>query len=74
VKKVLVLGLARSGRAAQSVLESRGTEVVAVDRTLGNDTDPALLDGVDLLVKSPGVPGEAPLVVEDRERWIPVWS
>lgn len=69
-----MLGLARSGRAAQSALESRGTEVVAADRTLGNDTDLALLGGVDLLVKSPGVPGEAPLVVAARERGIPVWS
>ena len=33
-----------------------------------------MLDGVDVLVKSPGVPGEAPLVVGARERGIPVWS
>ena len=50
------------------------TEVVAADRTLGNDTDLGLLDGVDVLVKSPGVPGEAPLVAAARERGIPVWS
>jgi UDP-N-acetylmuramoylalanine--D-glutamate ligase len=48
--------------------------VVAADRTLGNDGDLALLDGVDLLVKSPGVPGEAPLVAAARERGVPVWS
>ena len=69
-----MLGLARSGLAAKAALESRGTEVVAADRTLGNDTDLGLLDGVDVLVKSPGVPGEAPLVVAARERGIPVWS
>src|SRR4029453_7920867 len=40
----------------------------------GNDTDLALLDGADVLVKSPGVPGEAPLVVGARARGIPVWS
>jgi UDP-N-acetylmuramoylalanine--D-glutamate ligase len=74
VKKALVLGLARSGRAAQATLEARGTEVVAADRTLGNDTDTSLLDGVEVLVKSPGVPAEAPLVVAARERGIPVWS
>jgi UDP-N-acetylmuramoylalanine--D-glutamate ligase len=74
VKKALVLGLARSGRAAQAALEVRGTEVVAADRTLGNDDDLSLLDGVDVLVKSPGVPGEAPLVRAARERGVAVWS
>ena len=69
-----MLGLARSGRAAQAALEARGTEVIAADRTLGNDEQLGLLDGVDVLVKSPGVPGEAPLVVAARERGIPVWS
>jgi UDP-N-acetylmuramoylalanine--D-glutamate ligase len=74
VNRVLVLGLARSGRAAQAALDAKGVEVVAADRTLGNDTDVALLDGVDVLVKSPGVPAEAPLVAAARERAIPVWS
>jgi UDP-N-acetylmuramoylalanine--D-glutamate ligase len=74
VRRVLVLGLARSGRAAKAALEGGGTEVVAADRTLGNDEDLSLLDGVDVLVKSPGVPGEAPLVAAARERAIPVWS
>lgn len=74
MKRVLVLGLARSGRAAQKALEARGTEVVVSDRTLGNDTEVELLADVDVLVKSPGVPGEAPLVAAARERGIPVWS
>ena len=74
MRRVLVLGLARSGRAAQAALEAGGTEVVAADRTLGNDDDLSLLDGVEVLVKSPGVPGEAALVVAARERGIPVWS
>ena len=74
MNRVLVLGLARSGRAAVAVLAAQGVEVVAVDRTLGNDGDVPLLDGVDVLVKSPGVPGEAPLVAAARERRIPVWS
>ena len=74
MRRALVLGLARSGRAAQAALEAGGTEVVAADRTLGNDEDLALLDGVEVLVKSPGVPGEAPLVAAARERGIPVWS
>ena len=69
-----MLGLARSGRAAKALLEAHGAEVVAADRTLGNDTDLGLLDDVDVLVKSPGVPGEVPIVVAARERGIPVWS
>jgi UDP-N-acetylmuramoylalanine--D-glutamate ligase len=71
---VLVLGLARSGRAAAASLERRGVEVVRADRELGNDGELSLLDGVGLLVKSPGVPGEAPLVAEARRAAVPVWS
>ena len=88
-RTALVLGLARSGEAAALALVARGVRVVAADRDeeldgrrlrgagvevrLGAD-DPALLDGVDLLVKSPGVPTEAPLVAAARERAVPVWS
>ena len=71
---MLVLGLARSGKAAVEALERRGVAVVAADRELGNDRDPALLDGVELIVKSPGVPREAPLVAEAGRRGIPIWS
>jgi UDP-N-acetylmuramoylalanine--D-glutamate ligase len=71
---VLVYGLARSGEAAGAALEARGDAVVKVDRTLGNEDDLSLLDGVELLVKSPGVPGERALVSEARRRGIPVWS
>ena len=69
-----MLGLARSGQAAVAALGRRGVEVVAADRTLGNDGDLSLLDGVLLMVKSPGVPPEAPLVAEARHRGVPVWS
>jgi UDP-N-acetylmuramoylalanine--D-glutamate ligase len=72
-RRALVLGLARSGEAAAAALERRGVEVVRVDRKLGND-DPSALDGVELLVKSPGVPGENDVVRAARERGIPVWS
>ena len=70
----LVLGLARSGQAARAALERRGVRVVGADRELGNDDDVSLLDGTELLVKSPGVPAEAVLVAEARLRGIPVWS
>jgi UDP-N-acetylmuramoylalanine--D-glutamate ligase len=84
-----VLGLARSGEAAALALARRGIRVVGVDRNDGLDVgrlreagvevvlgaeDPALLDGVDLLVKSPGVPSEAPLAAAARSRGLTVWS
>jgi UDP-N-acetylmuramoylalanine--D-glutamate ligase len=69
-----VLGLARSGRAAVAALERRGVEVAGADRQLGNDADLSLLDGAEVLVKSPGVPRESPLVAEAERRGIPVWS
>ena len=49
-------------------LREAGVEVV-----LGAD-DPELLDGVDLLVKSPGVPPAAPLAAAARERGVTIWS
>jgi UDP-N-acetylmuramoylalanine--D-glutamate ligase len=85
----LVLGLARSGQAAALALARRGSRVVAVDRSedvergrldgagvevhLGSE-EASLLEGIDVLVKSPGVPNEAPLVAVARERGVPVWS
>ncbi|HEY8646188.1 MAG TPA: UDP-N-acetylmuramoyl-L-alanine--D-glutamate ligase [Gaiellaceae bacterium] len=68
--RALVYGLARSGRSAAERLD----DPVLVDRSLGNEDDLSLLDGVEVLVKSPGVPGEAPLVAAARGRGIPVWS
>ena len=58
--RVLVVGLARSGRSATAALAKRGVDVVVADAQLGNDDDAVLLEGVGLLVKSPGVPGEHP--------------
>jgi len=72
--KVIVYGLARSGQAAAARLEARGDEIVRVDRSLGNEDRLELLDGVVVLVKSPGVPGEVPLVRAARARGIPVWA
>jgi UDP-N-acetylmuramoylalanine--D-glutamate ligase len=90
VKRALVLGLARSGSAAALALRAAGTEVVAVDSDPGVDVgrlraagveihlgrdDAMLLDeGIEVLVKSPGVPAEAPLVTRAREVGVPVWS
>jgi UDP-N-acetylmuramoylalanine--D-glutamate ligase len=71
---VLVLGLARSGKAAAAALERRGVDVVGADRELGNDRDTSLLGGAEVLVKSPGVPRDAPLVAEAERRDVPIWS
>jgi UDP-N-acetylmuramoylalanine--D-glutamate ligase len=73
-RRALVLGLARSGKAAAAALERRGVEVVPVDRQLGNDGDLSLLGDVDVLVKSPGVPRGVPLVVDAERRDVPIWS
>jgi UDP-N-acetylmuramoylalanine--D-glutamate ligase len=89
VKRALVLGLARSGQAASLALRGRGVAVVAHDRSSGVETgrllaagvevhlgeeEDALLEGIDVVVKSPGVPGDVPLVRAARERGVPVWS
>jgi len=48
-------------------------EAAGVELHLGEE-DATLLRGIDVVVKSPGVPGEAPLVVGARAHDIPVWS
>jgi UDP-N-acetylmuramoylalanine--D-glutamate ligase len=65
-----VYGLARSGRSAAERLDNP----VLVDRSLGNENDLSLLDGVEVVVKSPGVPQEAPIVAAARTRGVPIWS
>ena len=88
-RRALVVGLARSGEAAALALARRGVPTIGADSDAGLDTgrlveagvevrlgteEVALLDGVDLVVKSPGVPGESPLPAAAREQSIPVWS
>jgi UDP-N-acetylmuramoylalanine--D-glutamate ligase len=88
-RRVLVVGLARSGVAAAEALLAEGAQVVGFDRNealdagrlrergveihLGREEE-TLLQGIDLVVKSPGVPGEMLLVQGARERAVPVWS
>jgi UDP-N-acetylmuramoylalanine--D-glutamate ligase len=82
-----MVGLARSGRAAAQLLAKRSEEVIGCDsgspggleglRGAGVevhlDTDGIpLLERARCLVKSPGVPREAPVVRLARERGIPV--
>ena len=84
--KALVVGLARSGRAAIGALQARGSDVVAYDRSTDVDVsglavdvrfgtwDDAALEGVDVVVKSPGVPSDAPPIVSARMRGIEIIS
>jgi UDP-N-acetylmuramoylalanine--D-glutamate ligase len=87
--RALVLGLARSGQAAAAALRSRGHAVVAHDVSsrvdagrlealgvevhLGTKPD-ALLEGIDVVIKSPGIPADAPPLPAARARGVPVWS
>jgi UDP-N-acetylmuramoylalanine--D-glutamate ligase len=83
----LLVGLARSGRAAGPVLRALGEDVIGCDSgpvdaavraeleaagvAVHEGTDGvALLDGVRTLIKSPGVPQEAPVVRAARERGV----
>jgi len=88
-RRVLVVGLARSGRAAAEALLGAGASVVGFDRDealdvgrlrelgvevhLGTEEE-TLNTGIDLVVKSPGVPGETVLVDRARTSGVPVWS
>jgi UDP-N-acetylmuramoylalanine--D-glutamate ligase len=67
----LVVGLARSGLAAMRALEARGEEAVGADSKLGSD-GLAELEHARAVVKSPGVPAQAPVIARARERGIPV--
>jgi UDP-N-acetylmuramoylalanine--D-glutamate ligase len=83
----LVVGLARSGQAAARMLAARGETVKAVDSAHPDgagglagvgvevvlDADGlAQLEGTRTLVKSPGVPREAPVIATALERGIEV--
>lgn len=88
-KKVLVVGMARSGVAAAQLLRAYGAEVTVNDskseEELGSQLRPLeglqltrrfgcpamdLLEGMDVLVISPGIPDTAPFVVRAKEAGI----
>ncbi len=85
--RTLVVGAAKSGVAAANFLAKRGEEVVLADskadpvlpyaldpnveQAFGRD-DLALLDRVDEIVVSPGVPLDIPLLVEAGKHSMPV--
>jgi UDP-N-acetylmuramoylalanine--D-glutamate ligase len=88
-RRAIVVGLARSGQAAALALARRDVPTIGVDRSAEVDIgrlveagvevhrgseEESLLDDVELLIKSPGVPGESPLPAAARARGIPIWS
>ena len=92
-KKVLVIGLGKTGIATAQFAAARGAAVSVSDekpraqltealdalaglsiRVFAGGTDPAALDGMDLVVPSPGVPPFNALIREAQRRGIPVMS
>jgi UDP-N-acetylmuramoylalanine--D-glutamate ligase len=86
VTRVLVLGAGVSGLAAAGLARSRDMSVTiytedrpeaALEHGLpvaGGGWDPVLLNGIDLVVASPGFPERSLPIVEALEWGIPVWS
>lgn len=94
-ERVLVLGLAKSGRAAVRLLIKAGaSRIIANDckqsdllqkemeeflgdkqvEIEGGGHSPALLEGISLVIKSPGINPELPFLKNALQRGIPVYS
>jgi UDP-N-acetylmuramoylalanine--D-glutamate ligase len=92
-KKILVIGLARTGIATSVFCASHGATVVAADTRAESDIgEPveklraagisllfdgyteSILDGLDLIVPSPGVSANAEILKAARTRGIAIWS
>ncbi len=87
-KKVLVIGLARSGKAAIRVLAKLGAIIFLSEKKQINEEDRAFLEGLnveimgqemevfekdyDLVIKNPGVPPVSPIVKKLEERKIKI--
>jgi UDP-N-acetylmuramoylalanine--D-glutamate ligase len=88
VRRAVVVGAARSGRAAADALLRRGVAVALTDAKPAAELDPVppqdglttflgghpseAFDGADVAVASPGAPWDAPPYRAARERGIPV--
>src|SRR6202007_695659 len=92
-KRVLVVGLARTGIATALFCAARGARITATDlRTekelgdslaalrqagvrldLGSHREELILDA-DLVIPSPGVPADAPLLQSARAKGVTIWS
>lgn len=89
-RRVLIVGLGASGDAAARVLVDEGASVRVSEarsevpeaealRRIGVEVldgghAPAHLDGVDLVVVSPGVPEHAPVLAWAADAGLPIWS
>ena len=88
-RRVLVVGLGRTGLSTARFLAAQGASVRVCDRREDVEIPDSLasevelvrgadgaeqLEGVDLVVPSPGVPAGSPLLRASLERGIPVWS
>src|ERR1700675_1483868 len=92
-KRVLVVGLARTGVATSQFCAAHGAKVVATDARaeseigeaakslsaagvhleLGGHKEKTFLEQ-DLIVASPGVPADAPLLQPARAKGVTIWS
>jgi UDP-N-acetylmuramoylalanine--D-glutamate ligase len=92
-KRVLVVGLARTGMATALFCAARGGCVTATDTRTESELDAAvaelrkagvglelaghrqeLIQGADLIIPSPGVPADAPLLQSARSKGVTIWS
>ena len=92
-KRVLVVGLARTGMATALFCAAQGARVTATDTRTESELDAAvaelrkagvglelaghrqeLIQGADLIIPSPGVPADAPLLQSARSKGVTIWS
>lgn len=85
-KKIAVIGLGKTGLAAAEFFIAKGARVMGTDEKVPElklpsvdgleikTYDEGILSGVDLVVPSPGVPPNNPILVSARKRKIPILS
>lgn len=83
-KRVAVVGMAKSGIAAVELLVGQGARVIALDQRPVTDArlaawgvavspqDPTTINGIDLMVLSPGVPADSDVAQAARRRGVAV--
>jgi UDP-N-acetylmuramoylalanine--D-glutamate ligase len=88
IRAAIVIGAARAGQGAARLLAAQGVRVCVLERDpnlrlteapagvelRGGDQTAASLNGIDLVVPSPGVARDHPLLLRATAGGIPVWS
>lgn len=85
MSRVLVLGAGISGVAVARLAVSKGMAVTLFDESASPEIgegfgvatgtwDPVILEGIDLVVTSPGFSERSRPIVETMERGLPIWS